>query len=125
MESRVGVTPTCAVLQTTASVARPTGHAEAADFDSVVFQQMDVAVIGFAFQSFGKIWQRVPIELVIAQNIDDRFVRELVSRPSAPFAAKMNVTRHHDNIRVGWRNSGRSKFQMQIAENVQTHIQEC
>jgi hypothetical protein len=67
---------------------------------------MDVAAGGLPFQGFGEFRQGVPIEFVIAQNIDDRFVRELVSRPSAPFAAKMNVTRQHDNIRVGWRNSG-------------------
>ena len=60
---------------------------------------------------------------MVAENIDDRLVLEVTSRPFAPLATKMDVTRQHDNICIGCRNFSRSKFQVQIAENVQTHSQ--
>src|SRR5256885_10339431 len=40
-----------------------------------------------------------------------------------PLALKMGNTRQHDIICIGYRNFSRSKFQVQIAENVQTHSQ--
>src|SRR5437773_1801761 len=84
---------------------------------------MDVAAVRFSLQGLGEIRQRVAIKLVVAENIDDRLVLEVTSRPFAPLATKMDVTGQHDNICIGYRNFGRSKFQVQIAENVQTHSQ--
>ena len=53
---------------------------------------------------------------MVADNIDDRLVLEVTSHPFAPLATKMDVTRQHDNICIGYRNFSRSKFQVQIAE---------
>src|SRR5439155_24085003 len=84
-------------------------------------QQMNGAAVGFSLQDFGKLWQGVPVELVIAQNIYDRFGRKEFSCPLAPFATKMNVTRQHDDIGIDRTNLGCSKFQVQIAKDVQAH----
>ena len=82
-----------------------------------------MAAVRFSLQGLGEIRQLVTIKLVVAENIDDRLVLEVTSRPFAPLATKMNVTRQHDNICIGYRNFSRSKFQVQIAKNVQTHNQ--
>ena len=70
-----------------------------------------------------EIRQRVAIKFVVTEDIDDRLVLEVASRPFAPLATEMNVARQHNDIRIGFGNIGRSKFQVQIAENVQTHSQ--
>src|SRR5258708_27910961 len=61
------------------------------------------------------------IKLVIAQNVHDRSIGEVAPRPAAAFAANMNVTGEHDDVRVRPRYAGNSEFQVQIAENVQAH----
>jgi hypothetical protein len=42
----------------------------------------------------------------------------LISRPDTPFAAKMNVTRQHHDIRVGHGDFDCSEFKVQIGQNV-------
>ena len=82
---------------------------------------MDLAAVGFPFQGFGKLWQRVPIKLVVAQDINDRCGGKLIFRPFASLAANMNVACQHDNIGIGHGNFGGSEFQVEIAQNVQAH----
>src|SRR6185369_14645532 len=64
----------------------------------------------------------MPIELVIAENINDWLVRELSSNPFPSFTAHVDITRKHHRIGIDAGQFQMTEFQMQITEDMQSHI---
>src|SRR6266567_9388337 len=92
------------------------------DLNITILQQMDVAAVCLPLQRLRKSRQRVPVELVVSQNIDDRRIGKFASRPFPSLTPQVNVACQNDHICVGWLNFHRPEFQMEVAKNVQTHL---
>src|SRR4051794_7491643 len=82
---------------------------------------MDLGVISLLFQSLSERRNRVPIKLVIAEDIHNVFIRKMTPRPLAPLLTQVNIACEDYYIRISLGNSRGPKFQMQIAEDVQAH----
>ena len=90
--------------------------------DSRILQNVNVAAICFPFQRLCQFGDCVTIELVVAEDINDRLARELFPNPLAPFTSRVNVAGEHHNVCIYVRKSPMAKLQMQVTEDVQSHV---
>src|SRR5438874_7387500 len=63
---------------------RATDESEAVELENRIFENMDLAAIGVLFQSLSQLRNRVPIKLVIAEDIDYVLISKM---PMGPFSA--------------------------------------
>ena len=94
---------------------------ESAEVDGFVFEDVDVSAGGFGADFFEETGEFVAVVLVIAGEIDDGGVRELVADPADAVQFEVDVTGEDDEVGGGWGKVDGTEFEMQIAEDVDAH----
>jgi len=70
-----------------------TQNSKAVQLEDRVLKQVDIGPGSFAPQRVGQLRQGMPVEFVVAQNVNDRFVRELLLDPWNALGSFAYVTR--------------------------------
>jgi len=113
---RVGIRPELEV--------RPQGAAEegkAPDLDGLIFQQTDITPFNSGSELLEHSRNRMTVELVVAYDINDGLLREVLFHPLDAFATHMDVARQNHHVRACLLRRVIAKFQMKIAQDLQSH----
>jgi len=91
------------------------------DLNAVVFQNMHVRALGNFFDIGNELWNFLPVELVVSQNVDYWPVGKGFENPFDSVLACVNVAGEHDHVSVRLVRLERRELQVEVAQDVDTH----
>ena len=93
------------------------------DLDTVIFQNMDVRALSNFLDLGNELRNFLSVELVVSQNIDYRPIRKSLENPFDSIPAGVDITSEHNHVGVHIVRPERRELQMDIAEDVDAHIE--
>ncbi len=94
---------------------------DAAQLDLLILEHMNIGPLGHLLELASKAREGVMVKLVVAQHINHRRLPAGLQHPPHSHLPDANVPGQHQDIRPrAWQLKWR-EFQVQVAENLQTH----